>query len=76
MKQTLNLSSVTSADLDAKEYVTYNHKTESVDILANTFNVLKGLYFFRDENLNVDNSNSELTIYERTCFRDLPVSLY
>ena len=76
MKQTLNLSSVTSADLDAKEYVTYNHKTESVDILANTFNVLKGLYFFRDENLNVNNSNSESTIYERTCFRDLPVSLY
>ena len=76
MKQTLNLSSLTSADLDAKEYVTYNHKTESVDILANTFNVLKGLYFFRDENLNVDNSNSESTIYERTCFRDLSVSLY
>ena len=75
MKQTLSLSSVTSADVDAKEYVTYNHKTESVDILANTFNVLKGLYFFREENLNVDDSNSESAIYERTCFWDLPVSL-
>ena len=75
MKQTLNLSSVTSADLDTKAYVTYNHKTESVDILANTFNVLKELYFFREENLNVDDSNSESTICEGTCFSDLPVSL-